>query len=87
MNFAGKLHLALRKRRRRLLASPRVAAVVDYFTGRRSPRVPHDGCFTRLVRRRLTKLLCAPVPPAYFTSFSLGDFVGSSPGLALKPSL
>lgn len=31
--------------------------------------------------------LYAPVPPAYFTSFSLGDFVGSSPGLTLKPSL
>lgn len=87
IDFAGKFHRALRTRRRRLLASPYAAAVVDYFTGRRSPRVPHDGCFTRLVRRLLAKTLCAPVPPAYFTSFSLGDFVDSSPGLTLKPSL
>ena len=69
IDFAGKIRRALLKRRRRLLASPHAAAVVDYFTGRRSPRVPHDGCFTRLVRRLLAKLCARPFRPPTSRAF------------------
>ena len=85
--FAGKLHQTLRKRRRRLLASPHAAVDVDYFAGRQPPRVNHRRLLYSPSSSAPHQTLWAPVPPAYFTSFSLGDFVDSSPGLALKPSL
>lgn len=42
--------------------------------------------FATLFAWILRAALRAVASSGYFTSFSLGDFVGSSPGLALKPS-
>lgn len=43
--------------------------------------------FSSLFGRLLRAALRAAASSAYFTGFSLGDLVDSSPGLALKPSL